>query len=89
MDGRPTNWLEEGLAAWYQNIRVPEAEYHEGPYAVAEELVRPLMDELPHAVKRIRRELRLRIGDISPAVLRAYCPGFTEETSLKLCQPFQ
>ena len=89
VDGRPTNWLEEGLAAWYQNIRVPEAEYHEGPYAVAEELVRPLMDELPHAVKRIRRELRLRIGDISPAVLRAYCPGFTEETSLKLCQPFQ
>ena len=23
-DGRPANWLEEGLAAWYQNSRVPE-----------------------------------------------------------------
>ena len=43
VDGRPTNWLEEGLAAWYQNTRVPEAEWHEGSYTAAEALVRPLL----------------------------------------------
>ena len=33
VDGRSASWLEEGLAAWYQNSRVPEAECHEGLYA--------------------------------------------------------
>ena len=88
VDGRPTNMLEEGLATWYQNSRVPEAEFHEGLYAVAEDLVRPQMDELPHAVKRIRQELQYRIGEIPPHTLRAYCPGMSEEISWKLCQPF-
>ena len=89
IDGRPTNMLEEGLATWYQNSRVPEAEFHEGLYAVAEDLVRPLMGELPGAVKRIRQERRLRIGEIPPDVLRAYCPGMSEDTSSQICQPFQ
>ena len=89
VDGRPTNWLEEGLATWYQNSRVPEAEFHEGLYASAEDLVGPLMEELPSAVKRIRQERRVRIGEFTPDVLRVYCPGFHEETLQRLCQPFQ
>lgn len=89
VDGRPATWLEEGLAAWFQNSRVPEAEYHEGQYAPAESLVSPLMDELPEAVKLIRRERRLRISEIVPDVLREYCPKFSQETLQKLCQPFQ
>ena len=88
LDGRPTNWLEEGLAAWCQNSRIPEAEHHEGLYAMAEDLVRPLMRELSHAVKRIRKERSLRIGEFTPDVMRDYCPGLSEETLLKLCQPF-
>ena len=88
VDGRKANWLEEGLAAWYQNSRVPEEEYHEGLYADAEELVRPLMDELPDAIKRIRQERGLRIGEIPPDILRVYCSGMSEEASWKLCQPF-
>ena len=88
VDGRPANWLEEGLASWYQNSCVPEAEHHEGLYSVAEDLVGPLMDELPNAVKRIRRECNLRISEITPHVLRDYCPGITEDVSRKLCQPF-
>lgn len=88
VDGRPTNWLEEGLAAWYQNSSVPEAECHEGLYASAEELVRPLMNGLPDAVKRIRTERHLRIGEMAPDVLQAYCPGIDRETSRQLCQPF-
>ena len=39
VDGRPASWLEEGLATWYQNTRVQEAECHEGLYAVAESRV--------------------------------------------------
>ena len=66
VDGRPTNWLEEGLATWYQNSRVPEAEFHEGLYASAEDLVGPLMEELPTAAKRIRQERRVRIGEFTP-----------------------
>ncbi len=89
VDGRPGNWLEEGLAAWYQNERVPEAEWHEGSYALAEELVKPLMDELPLAVKRIRMERRLRISEITPDILRSYYPGLSDGTLGKLCQPFQ
>ena len=89
VDGRPANWLEEGLAAWFQNRHVPEAEYHEGQYALAENLVLPLMDELPNAVKLIRGERRLRISAITPDVLREYCPRFNDETLLKLCQPFR
>ncbi len=89
IEGCPANWLEEGLAAWYQNSRVPEAESHEGYYALAEDLVKPLMDELPNAIKRIRLEGRFRISEITPGVLRFYCPGLNEETLRMLCQPFQ
>ena len=88
LDGRPANWLEEGLAASYQNSRVPEEEHHEGLYAAAEHLVKPLVDDLPNAIKRIRLERRLRISQITPDVLRHYCPGFSGETLRELCQPF-
>ena len=88
VDGRPANWLEEGLAAWFQNSRVPEAECHEEQYALAEDLVSPLMDELPYAIKRIRRERGLRISEITPDVLQGYCLGMREDISGKLCQPF-
>ena len=88
VDGRPASWLEEGLAAWYQNDRVPEAEWHESSYALAEDLVESLMDVLPQAVKRIRKERSLRISEFTPDVLLAYCPGLSEETLLNLCRPF-
>ena len=88
IDGRPTNWLEEGLATWFQNSRVRESEHHEGLYAMAEDLVRPLIDELPEVVKRIRTEKHLRIGEFTPQVLQAYYSAINEETSRQLCQPF-
>lgn len=88
VDGRPASWLEEGLATWYQNTRVPEAECHEGLYAVAEDLIRPLMAYLPGAVRSIRQERKLRISEIIPDVLRSYCPGISNQTSWRLCQPF-
>ena len=84
----PTNCLEEGLAHWYQNSRVSEAVSHEGQYAVAEEFVASLMDKLPQAVKRIRLEQQIRISEITPDVLRAYCPTISKEVALELCKPF-
>ena len=89
VDGRPTNWLEEGLASWYQNNRVPEAASREGSYTVAEGLVSPLMRCLPIAVRRIRQERRMRIGEITPDVLQDYCLGAREEVLQHLCEPFQ
>ena len=89
VDGRPANWIEEGLAAWYQNSRVPEAEWHEGSYALAEELVAPLVDDLAHAVRRIRMERRLRISEITPDVLHDYCPNLNSDTARELCKPFR
>ena len=88
VDGRPANWLEEGLAAWYQNSRVPEAEWREGRYAVAEEFVAPFVDDLTHAVRLIRMERRLRISAITPDALREFCPGLNDDVLGKLCQPF-
>ncbi len=87
IDG-PTNRLEEGLATWFQNSQVEGMKSHEGNYAEAEEHVAPLMDKWPNSIKCIRREQRLRIGEITPDVLRCYCPGLDEEALLKLCQPF-
>ncbi len=88
VDGRSTNWLEEGLATWYQNMKVPEAELHEGKYANAEELVKPIIEELPEAVRRIRQECNLRVGEITPDILVKYYPAIGEETARSLCRPF-
>ncbi len=89
VDGRPTNWLEEGLATWYRNTKVREAEDHGNPYYdKAQKLVEPFMGDLPSAVKRIRQERGLRIGEITPDVLRGYCPDGDEDALRMLCQPF-
>ena len=88
IDGRPTNFLEEGLATWYQNSEVPKAVCHEGLYAIAERLVTPLISELPEAVKHIREERKMRIGEITPEVLCAFCPNIDSGTSRKLCDRF-
>ena len=84
----PTNWLEEGLATWYQNSRVPEAESHPDPYAQAEDLVKSLTEELPNVLKLIRKERKVPIGKVTPTILRDYCPSMTEETARGLCKPF-
>ena len=89
LDGKPTNWLEEGLASWYQNYRVPEAASRQGSYAVAEGLVMPLIESLPSIVKRIRKEQNLRIGEITPDALREYHLDTSLDLLKFLCKPFQ
>ena len=60
----PTNVLEEGLATYYQNDKVCR-DFAEctGSYAEAEKLVEPFMKTLPDAIKKIRKECRVAIGD--------------------------
>ena len=71
----PTNVLEEGLAVWYQNKKVTrQFADRDGPYAEAEDLVRPFVHTLPTAIRGIRTNLRLAIGDIPEDVLIKYCP---------------
>ena len=88
VDGRATSWLEEGLAAWYQNSRVPEAAWRHGRYGAAEALVEPLLREYPEAVKNIRQDLGLRLGEFNPDVIRDYCPSIDEKALQQLCRPF-
>lgn len=88
IEDRPTNWLEEGLATWYQNYRVPEAECHHELYAIAEKLVEPLMPELAEAVKRIREDRKIRIGEMNGEMLCAYCPRVESDIARRLCERF-
>ena len=70
-----TNVLEEGLATWYQNNRVVCRDcVVSRSYSDAENLVTPFMETLPGAIRRIRRDRRLAIGDIPEDVLIQYCP---------------
>ncbi len=89
IEGRTTNVLEEGLATWFQNDRVPDAACHEGPYATAEKLVEPLMPEMAEAVNRNRREYKIRIGEMTPDGLFANCPGMDRDIYQKLCETFK
>ncbi len=88
VDGRPANWLEEGIAAWYQNFRVPEAAWRDGQYGEAEALVEPLLRESWEAIKNIRQELGLRLSEFTPEVIQDYCPGIGEKALRQLCEPF-
>ena len=53
------------MSAFTCNSFVSETGHQEGPYSVAEDLVRPLMEELLKAVKRIRSEWNLRNSEIT------------------------
>lgn len=85
----PTNFLEEGLATWYQNYKFGR-EFAEctGHYADAEKLVCRFMDILPAAIRKIRKDRRLAIGDIPRDVLVQYCPQIEEEVAQKLVADF-
>ena len=71
----PTNYLEEGLATWFQNWKVKDytGPFHD-PWAEAERRVIPWMNVLPDAIKRFREEQRAKIGDVSEDMLVNYCP---------------
>ena len=89
VDGMPTNLLEEGLATWYQNFKANcELSSDVRSYEEAESLVKPHIEELQNAVKKIRLEVGLRIGEISTETLAKYCPGVDDNVVERLCDRF-
>ena len=80
----PTILLEEGLAEWFQNTYVPEAAFREGE--CAQDLIEPIIGQLPEVIKRIRSS-GVRLIDIKPSLLREYFPDMSEEMARTLCQP--
>ncbi len=95
IDGGPTNILEEGLATWYQCKCVPMITVNDDRYKEALQLVTRYENYLPSAIKTIRENEQnrhgksLRIGDITPKVLRAYCGEITEMDADRLCERFE
>ena len=89
--GRSTNYLEEGLATWFQDTYAPlkETTYKQSKhYALAKNLVENLMTDqlIPKAVRNIRAN-GVRIGAISPETLVTHCPETTGNAE-SLCSEF-
>ena len=87
--GRSTTVLEEGIAASYQDTRVTKFHNIESSYVEAKSLVEPFMPNLVDAVKHIRMQHRVRIGDIDHDILLKHCSGMEFEVAEKLCNPFE
>ena len=86
VEGRRTNYLEEGLAHWFQNRCVPGLGTQNFKYALAESLVLPLMDKLPSVISQVRQDLGVRIGEITFEMLQPHFPNVKEETLHQLCE---
>ena len=91
-----TNFLEEGLATWFQN----ESRFHDDTvrqyiarntkttiYDAAKDLVLRCMPQITTAVKEIR-ESGKRIREISPDVLATRLPHVDMKTVERLCVTF-
>ena len=94
-----TNFLEEGLATWFQSERefhneevwryIAKNKEHFRSYAEAKELVlacRPLLHLCP-AVKEIRTD-GVKIRDIEEEMLRSRLPHVNDSIIERLCAPF-
>ena len=90
-EGRQPNYLEEGLATWYQNTIVQDVSLDDAPsYEEAKSLIEPYMPELASTVKHIRSHHKLRISDIDdPDLLLRHCPDMDTKVAEKLCQRFE
>ena len=89
VEGRQPNFLEEGIATWYQNTIVQGVPY-DRPYAEAKTLVEPYMPELNAAIKHIRTQHNIRISAIDdPDLLLRHCPEMDAKSAENLCRRFE
>ncbi len=88
-EGRPSNYLEEGLATWYQNTIIQDI-HLDPPYDEAKSLVQPHMPQLAQTIKHLRTNHNLRIGDIDDhdLLLRNF-PEMDAKVAERLCQRFE
>ncbi len=88
-EGRPSNYLEEGLATWYQNTIIQDIPNTLPQYVEAKSLVEPFMPELAGTVKHLRTNHDLRIGSIDdPDLLMKHYPDMASIIAENLCRRF-
>ena len=88
VEGRPTNYLEAGLAAWYQNTIIQGIPL-EPAYEEARSLVAPYMPGLAEVVKHLRMEHGVRIGEIDgPDLLVRHCREIGPEVTADVIRRF-
>ena len=90
-EGRPTNYLEEALATWYQNTIVQDVPLDDTPsYEETKSLIEPYMPELAATIKHIRTKHKIRISAIDdPDLLLRHYPDMDTKVAEKLCQRFE
>ena len=88
VEEQPTNYLEEGLAAWYQDTIV-QGVPQDPPHAQAKSLVAPYMPDLATTIKHIRTQHKFRISTIhDPDLLLRHCPEMDQQDAVELCRRF-
>ena len=88
-EGRQSNYLEEGIACWYQNTIIQNIPL-ESPYDEAKSLVTPHMPQLATTIKHLRTKHNLRISEIdNPELLLRHCPEMDAKVANRLCQRFK
>ena len=88
-ENRPTNYLEEGLATWYQTTIIQNIPL-DPPYDEAKSLVQPHMPQLAAIIKHLRTNQNLHIGDVdNPDLLLRHCPDMDTRVADRLCQRFE
>lgn len=87
-ENRPTNYLEEGLAIWYQTTIIQNIPL-EPPYDEAKSQVQPHMPQLAQTIKHLRTKHNLRISEIDdPELLLRHYPNMNTKTAEDLCSRF-
>ncbi len=86
---RQSNYLEEGLATWYQNTIIQNIPL-DPVYEEAKSLVQPHMPQLAATIKHLRTEHKARISAIdAPDLLLRHCPDMDTKVADRLCQRFE
>ena len=88
IEEQPTNYLEEGLAAWYQD-NIVQGMPPDPPYTEAKSLVEPYMPDLAATIKHIRTHHKVRISAMDdPDILLRHCPEMDTKVAENLCRRF-
>ena len=89
-EGQPTNYLEEGLATWYQNTIIQNIPLDYPEQAKAKSLVESHMPNLATTIKHLRTNHNLRISAIdNPDLLLRHSRDMDTKIAEKLCQRFE
>ena len=89
-EGQPTNYLEVGLATWYQNTIIQNIPIDNPGHAKAKSLVEPHMPNLATTIKHLRTKHNLRISaNDNPDLLLRHYPDMDTQVAEKLCQRFE